>query len=433
MKVDMVYWVDTTGGVTARVQTEVKPFGYRMAPIAQWKMLVSDEDIHVEKGKPEIIKVKPLKLPKNTMVGPLNVMRHAYGCVVEVVECGVPEKIEEEKCINQVLFIPIDSGEVKKGDLIGVLKVFFVTTGLLSKLFDLRPPKIELTEETIEANLTWRDNGNIYRNIFKIKEYGYTRSHIGIWELLIADESTKIKAGELTRIKIKKITLPPNTIIVPLFIMRNAYGAVLDVIQLGEPSRVEDGKTINEVVFLSVEDGEIKEGDLVGVINVYYVGVKELKPTTLEKEPIKINIVYRHGKGIVKRRVTVEPFGYKRRSYARWEVIVANERKKVRFGEPAVVRIKEIEIPKNTIVYPMYIMRHAYGAMIDLICDVPPWKVEEGGIVNKVLYLPVKDGEIKPGELLGVINLYETAEICSIGRVKKLLYTQAELMRKYMV
>ncbi len=132
MKVKMRYWVDEIGGRAEIMDVELKPFGYRMAPLTQWETLIAAEDVKVEKGKPVIIKVEPVFLPQNTIVGPLSIMRHALGIVKDIVECGVPERVEDEKCVNRVLFIPVEDGEVKAGDLVGVLKVFFIRTGLLT-------------------------------------------------------------------------------------------------------------------------------------------------------------------------------------------------------------------------------------------------------------------------------------------------------------
>ncbi len=433
MKVDIAYWMDKVGGTVDRIRVELKPFGYRMAPITQWKTLIADEDVCVERGKPTVVKIRDIELPGNTMVGPLSIMRHALGIVKDVVECGIPDKIEDSKCIDQVLFIPVDDGEIKKGDLVGVLKVFYVRTGLLSRLLNLSPPKVELREEVVEANLTWRDNGNIYRERFRTKVFGYTRSHLGVWELLVADEEVKVSKGDIVRVKIKEVTLPPNTVVVPLNIMRHAYGTVLDVVQLGKPKKVEEEKRIQQAVFLAVDDGKIEKGDLIGVINVYYVGVKDARSELRERGPESVNIVYRSGGGVIRKEILVEPFGYRRNPTARWEVIVAAENLKVSYGEPVIVNVRKIEIPKNTIVYPMSIMRHAYGTVVDLYPDRPLWRVEDGGTVSKVVFFPIMDGEIRKGELLGILNLYEV----SVGRIEKIKQwydrwvrmTDEELMR----
>lgn len=418
MKVNIVYWLDKVGGVTDRIQVDLKPLSYRMAPVTQWKTLIADEDVYVEKGEPSIIKVKTIEIPENTIIGPLNIMRHALGTIVDVIECRIPEKVEKSKCINKALFMPVDSGEIKKGDLVGVLKVFFIRAGLLSQLVGLSPPKVELSEEIVEANLTWRDDGNIYREKFKTKVFGYTRSHIGVWELLIADENAKVKKGEVTRIRIKEVKLPPNTVVVPLAIMRNAYGSVLDVVQLGKPSRVEEEKVLHQAIFLPIEDGKIEEGDLIGVINVYYVGVDEVKTMVSEKKSVKVNMVYRSGSGIVRKEVTIEPFGYKRSPTASWEVLVADENKEVKYNQPCVIKVKRIKIPKNTIIYPQSTMRHAYGTFIDIYQDWPPKKVEEEKIIDKIVFLPIADGLVREGELLGVLSLYNI-EVSTLEKVKR--------------
>lgn len=418
MKVEMSYWVDEVGGKVGRTEIELKPFGYIMAPVTQWELLVADEDVRVEKGKPVILKIRPVYIPENTMVGPLSIMRHALGVVQDVVECGVPGKVEEEKCISKVLFIPVESGEIKKDDLVGVLKVFYIRTGLLSRVFSLKPPKVEIKRDVTEANITWRDNGNVFRKEAKIDALGYIRSHIGVWEMLIADEDVKVKKGDIVRIKIKEVNLPPSTVIVPLSIMRNAYGSVIDVVQLGKPVKVEDEKIIHQAIFLAVEDGKIERGDLIGVINVYYVGLTELHDIVKEKKPEKVRIVYRSGGGIIKKEINVEPFGYKRSNVAKWGVLVADENREVKYGVPAVVRVKRIEVPPNTIVYPLHIMRHAYGTVVDVFCDCRPWKVEEGGDIRKVVFLPVMDGEVREGEILGVLNFYNV-ETSPVNKVKQ--------------
>ncbi len=417
MKVNLVYWLDKIGGTIDRIQIDLKPFGYKLSPVTQWKMLIADEDVTVEKGTPTVIKVKNITLPGNTMVGPLSIMRHALGTVKDIVECGIPDKIEGEKCIDQVLFIPVESGEIKKGDLVGVLKVFFVKTGLLTTLIGLSPPKVELKEEVAEAFLTWRDDGNIYRKKIKTSVLGYAESQIGVWELLIADESVKVNKGDIVRVKIKEVTLPPNTVVVPLTIMRHAYGTVLDVIQLGKPSKVEEEKKIHQAIFLAVDDGKIEEGDLIGVINVNYVGTTTSDSILVERESQKVNIVYRSGLGIIRKEIKLNQFGYKRSNTAKWECLVAAERKKVKCGEPAVVKVRRILVPENTIVYPLSIMRHAYGTVVDVFCDCPPWKVEEGGSITKIVFLPIMDGEIREGELLGVLNFYQV-EVGSLQKIK---------------
>ncbi|MET1124303.1 MAG: DUF22 domain-containing protein [Archaeoglobaceae archaeon] len=407
MEADIAYWIDRVGGTVDRIHVDIKPFGYRIAPVVQWRTLVASEDLSVEKGVPAVLKVKTLSLPNNTIIEPLSIMRHALGCVVDVVECGIPEKVEEEKCIDQVLFLPVESGEIREGDLVGVLKVYYVKTGLLNRLFSLRAPKVELREEIVDFNLTWRDDGRTYRKPVKNLVFGYTRSGLGYWELLIADEDVKIRGGDIVRVKIRETSFPPNTVVHPLRIMRNAYGVVVDVVQLGKPSKVEEERRVQQAVFLAIEDGEINRGDLLGVLNVQFVTVSDTKTEVPAKSVENFRMVYRSGGGIIKKNVAVEPAGFAIKDYARWEALIAEQRVSFEAGKPVVVNVKPVEVPANSIVTLLSVSRHAYGTVIDVTSDVPIWRFEDGGKIRKAVFYPIMDGEIRRGELIGVLNVHE--------------------------
>ena len=417
MKVKMSYWEDAIGGKIEEIDVEFVPFGYKMAPVTQWKTLIADEEVCVEKGEPTIIKIKTVEVPENTIVGPLHIMRHALGTVIDVVECGVPGKVEDEKCIRHVLFLPVESGEVKEGDLVGVLNVVFVRTGLFSRLIKLKTPKVELREEITEANITWRDDGNIFREKYVTEVFWYTTSFIGVWETVVAAETRRVRKGEIVRVKVREINLPPYTVIVPMGVTFNAYGSLVDLVEVGKPSKVEESKTITQAIFLPVSDGMIEEGDLLGVINVYYVGLKDIRTAPVEKKPERVRLVYRSGEGIVRKEVMVEPFVYRLSHDARWELIVSREDREIKRGEPCVISIEPVKLPKNTITYPFSIMRHAYGAFLDVYLHGPPKKVEEEDrTVRKVVFLPVLDGRVKEGEILGILNIYHV----NLGPISKL-------------
>jgi hypothetical protein len=91
--------------------------------------------------------------------------------------------------------------------------------------------------------------------------------------MIIADENCRVRRGEVKEIAIRPIKLEENTVVYPLYIMRNAFGSVVDVIEKRR-SRVEEKKEINKAIFLPVFDGEIKRGQLLGVVNVYSVEVQ---------------------------------------------------------------------------------------------------------------------------------------------------------------
>jgi len=163
----------------------------------------------------------------------------------------------------------------------------------------------------------------------------------------------------------------------------------------------------------------IEEGDLLGVINVYYVGVKDLKKLRIERESEEVNLVYREDSRILREKVSIPPFGFKRGKVARWECLVSDEDKAVEYGKPTILKVKGIQIPKNTIPYPFSITRHAYGTFIDIYLERPK-KVEEEFIANKVVFLPISDGIVRRGEIIGILNFYNI-EVAGIAKVKEWL------------
>ena len=133
-KVEIVYWKNEVGGELDKKTIKVEPYGYHLTNIAEWKMLIAAEDIDVVAYKPAVVSIEKITIPKNTIVSPLSIMRHALGVVIDVFQPGEPKKVEEEKTITSAIFLPIESGTIKKGQLIGVINVRYVKTSTLKKL-----------------------------------------------------------------------------------------------------------------------------------------------------------------------------------------------------------------------------------------------------------------------------------------------------------
>lgn len=407
MKLRMSYWKDDIGGVIEQTEVELEHFAYKIAPVVKWKSLIADEDVCVEAGQPTIVKVKTLEIPENTVVGPLHIMMHALGCVVDVVECGIPGKVEDDKCIDQALFLPIESDEIKKGDLLGLLRIFFVKTGLLSRILNLSTPEVEVGEEVDEANLCWKVDGNIFREKINIGGLRYDEAQEGYLKPIIAAERVRVQKGDAVTVSVKKLNLPPYTVIVPIGAMFNVFGVLVDLIQLGKPSKMEEDRVIHQAVFMAVDDGIVEEGDLLGVVSVYGGGIVKA-----DEGVERANIVYRRGAGIIREEITMEGVEFRSENIATWEVLVSEENKKLRRGEPAIISVKAVKLPKNTITYPLSIMRHAYGSFLSVYMHTPPKKFEdEDRIVDKIVFLPVLDGEVRKGELLGVLNIQRVSKV----------------------
>ncbi len=399
-----------------------------MAPMTQIKTLIAEDDVIVEKGEPTIVRIKEITLPENTFVGPLNIMHHALGCILDVVECGIPTRVEDEKCISRVLFLPVESGKIEKGDIIGAIKIFYVKTGFIGRVIDIGEPKVEISREKVTGNLVWKDNGNVYRKAVEVKDIIYGRTHVALWEPVVADEDVQLRAGDIVKVKVKDIDIPANTVVVPIGFAMNAYGSLVDVAKIGRPSRMEEDRRITNAIFLPVEDGEIREGDLLGVISVYYVGLKDYRHL-LRGERKRFTMVYRDG-GVVRRKsMEMDPFGFKRKPVARWDILVADEEMKVKAGKACRVSVKKLKIPRNSLIYPMYIMRNPYGVFVDTVLERLA-RVEEEKIVSEVVFLPLIDGKIGEGDLIGIVNVYDV-EVSTLESLRSWLDELIEAQRLY--
>ncbi|MDI3497706.1 DUF22 domain-containing protein [Archaeoglobus sp.] len=396
---EIVYW-EELGKRLGSFEVKKDKVSYRIAPFTQWKVLVADERREVEKGKPELIRLRVVRIPQNTIVAPLSIAPHATGTTVDVVE-EKPSRVEEEKKITHAVFLPAEDGVVEEGDIVGILKVFFVRTGAIGKRLGFKAGDIRIREEIVQANLTWKEDGEIRRERIKTRFFGYFRSHVAEWEPVIAAESVDVERGEVARIKIKEITLPEYTVITPLFIRRHALGSLIDVVQQGKRRKVEEKKRIGEAIFLPARSGRVEKGDLLGVINVYYIATENFSVGRREKDEVLAKVVDERGR----KEFRIKPFAYRRKTIARWEPIVAAENRKVRKGEVEEIAIEPISLEENTIVYPLYVMRNAFGSVVDVV-EERPRRVEERREIIKAVFLPVFDGEIRKGQLLGVMNVY---------------------------
>lgn len=414
----MRYWTGLVGDKIEKSELELKPSEFRMAPFTQMKPLIAEKDTPVEKGKPVIVDIQRISLSANTMVGCLNEARHALGTTISVIEYGRPSMIEEEKCISQAVFIPLEDGVIKKCDLIGVIKVFFVRTGFIGKTFGLGQQSFEIVSEQKTGRLTWKENGNLVRKTQKMFDTLYRRVHIALLEPVIADESVIVRKNELVKIKIKCLTLLPNTVVTPTGFMGNAYGSLVDVIQKGKPKKVEEERKLSHAIFLPIEDGKIEQGDMLGALAVYFVDLEDLK-AVLKGEEKSFTTVYRSGRGVIREAIKAQPYGFRRSPVARWELLIADENKRVKAGEACIISLKKLKLPKNTIVYPFGIMRHPFGVVIDTI-QKRMSKVEEEKEIEKAVFLPVADGDIRRGELVGILNIYDV-EVKALDKLRSWL------------
>jgi|Deesub1362A_J573_1020465.scaffolds.fasta_scaffold00049_114 hypothetical protein len=428
MEVNAVYYDERSGIV--REVTEIVPFGFKMADYVKWGYLISEEDLQVKRNQLAVIKIKPLKLPKNTIVSSLGVAKHPLGSVIDVImrEKLKSEKIEDEKTIDRAVFLPVKDGKIEKGDLIGSIKSIFIGVGLITKLKSVKIPKIEDEYETVRFRIKYMKNDEIKSFETEKSTHGYIRSNLAYIEPVISAESAEIKAGELIEIEINQIEIPPFTVTVHMGIMQNADGVLIEVTDGGMPKRIEERRILSKAIFMPINDGEIRKGELLGSISVYFVATTPVETVVTEKRLTKALVTY-YEDGVIEKRIKyLPPVAYRRGDNARWDGIVADERMMVEKGKPVLIRIRDLVLPKNTFITPLYIMKHALGTILDVLQPGLPPKIDEEKFITHAVFLPVRDGTIERDDLLGLINVYN-AETITLEKLSSKLESWKEFIK----
>ncbi len=410
MKARIVYWKDVKDRRMEECVENVNPSAFRAAEYAYWKVLIADENVSVERGKIALVKVRRIALPPYTVVSPLSVMRHALGTVVDVYE-ERPSRIEEEKEIVAAAFLPVEDGEIEEGDLVGIVKVYVVNVAPPELMTRIEAPNIRLELGSFDVNLVYRDNGEIIRRGAIVNEYWYRRWNLAEWLPLVAAEDVEVSSGDVRVIKVEPVEIPENTIPVPLSMMRHALGTVIDVAHLGRPRLVEERKIVSSAVFMPVFDGKIEKGDLIGVLNVYYISTGERLSSLMRylTKSEKSKIVYWRDKKIVRKEIEIKPFCFRRSTIGRFEPVISAENKTVRASRVEVIRIEELEFPGGTILQPLTARNHALGAVIDVTSFTAPRMVEEDKSISHAVLLTTHKGEIRKGDLLGVLAVHHVS------------------------
>ncbi|RZN37867.1 MAG: DUF22 domain-containing protein [Methanophagales archaeon ANME-1-THS] len=125
VKLECVYWKDKIGGETAILETEAFSYGFTFGPHGEWEMAIAKEDKEVKKSEPVSIKIHEIEVPPKAIALPCIVMRHALGIIAALALVGKPKIVEERRVFDEVIFLPISDGVVHKGELLGVVNVFY--------------------------------------------------------------------------------------------------------------------------------------------------------------------------------------------------------------------------------------------------------------------------------------------------------------------
>ncbi len=190
--------------------------------------------------------------------------------------------------------------------------------------------------------------------------------------------------------------------------MRHPLGTLVDLIYKGGLRRVEEGIVVDRALFMPVESGEIEKGDLIGVVNNYYISLGKMPTERPLLGSQKVNIVFKKGGGITRKEFEIQPFGFKRSEIGILQPVVAAEDVQLREGDIRTVEIQEINLPNGTVVQPLGERNHPFGVMMDVLEDRPRLVEEDRKIVGAVFFA-ITDGEIRKGDIIGVLNVYNVA------------------------
>jgi hypothetical protein len=106
-------------------KVQASTYEFTIATRAKWEMVIADESMTIGNGKFEKIKIKPILLQRDTLALPCAFNHHALASVLKLGgKGGCSSPVEYDRVIETAYILGIDSGEVKKGDLLAVINVF---------------------------------------------------------------------------------------------------------------------------------------------------------------------------------------------------------------------------------------------------------------------------------------------------------------------
>lgn len=99
-----------------------------------------------------------------------------------------------------------------------------------------------------------------------------------------------------------------------------------------------------------------------------------------------------------------EPFDFALKETCRVDYLIADEDKDFRSGDAKPVKIKTVEIPRNTLLLISPYGRHGIGQVISIGEEIA-LPVEMNRSADHALFVAGVDGSVKRDELMGVMML----------------------------
>ena len=121
--------------------------------------------------------------------------------------------------------------------------------------------------------------------------------------------------------------------------------------------------------------------------------------------PVPIQMVLGGMDHIERENVSAVPYYFTISTEGKWEMLISAEDVEVKKGEVIQIPVKKTVIHQNAVALPCAFCHHANGVVL---------KVQSEGVVlveserniSSIVFLPILDGMIEKGDLLGVINVF---------------------------
>ncbi len=121
--------------------------------------------------------------------------------------------------------------------------------------------------------------------------------------------------------------------------------------------------------------------------------------------PVPIQLVLGGMDHIERENVSAVPYYFTISTEGKWEMLISAGDLEVKKGDVIKIPIKKTVVYENTVSLPCAFCHHALGTVLKVQSEGAAL-VESERIISNVVFLPILDGIIKKGDLLGVINVF---------------------------
>lgn len=121
--------------------------------------------------------------------------------------------------------------------------------------------------------------------------------------------------------------------------------------------------------------------------------------------PVPIQLVLGGMNHIERENVSAVPYHFTISTEGKWEMLISARDVEVKKGDVVQIPIKKTVVYENTVSLPCAFCHHALGTVLKVQSEGVAL-VESKRNISNVVFLPILDGMIKKGDLLGVINVF---------------------------